>query len=76
MAGLSWLAVPLGVIGCLMVTVSQSAVGGGGGAGAFGLLLLMIGALVFLRGNRLKQRQNEERRHREMMEAIARRDKP
>lgn len=72
MAGLNWLAVPLGVFGCLMITFSQYI---GGAGGALGFVLLMFGALVFLRGNRLNQRQSEERRHREMMEAIAKRDK-
>jgi hypothetical protein len=35
-----------------------------------------VGALIFLRGNRLKRVQSEERRHQEMMEAIAKRDRP
>jgi hypothetical protein len=75
MAGMSWLAVPLGVFGCLLITFAPYAVGSSG-LSAFGFLLVMIGTLVFLRGNRLKRAQSEERRHREMMEAIAKRDKP
>jgi membrane-bound ClpP family serine protease len=72
MAGMSWLAVPLGVFGCLMITFSQYT---SGGVGALGIVVMMAGALLFLRGNRLKHTKNEERRHREMMEAIAKRDK-
>lgn len=74
MSGLSWLAVPLGVFGCLAVTFSTYGTGGQGIA-ALGWLALMVGALIFIRGNRLKKVANEERRHREMMEAIAKRDK-
>ena len=74
MSGLSWLAVPAGVFGCLMITFSQYT-NTGGAVGALGFVVMMFGALLFLRGNRLKQRHNEERRHREMMEAIAKRDK-
>ena len=74
MSGLSWLAVPLGVFGCLAVTFSVYGAGGSG-VQALGWLALMVGALIFIRGNRLKKVQAEERRHREMMEAIAKRDK-
>lgn len=74
MAGMSWLAVPLGVFGCLMVTFASYGYGGAG-LNALGFLLLMIGTLMFIRGNRLKKAQSEERRHREMMAAIAARDK-
>lgn len=70
MAGMTWLAIPLGVFGCLLVTFASYGYGGAGG-NALGFLLLMIGAVVFLRGNRLKNQAREERRHREMMEAIS-----
>jgi hypothetical protein len=75
MAGMSWLAVPMGVFGCLLITFAPYT-GGSSGLSAFGFLLVMVGTLLFLRGNRLKHTKNEERRHREMMEAIAKRDRP
>jgi short subunit fatty acids transporter len=75
MAGMSWLAVPLGVFGCLAITFASQGYGGAG-LNALGFLFLMVGALIFLRGNRLKRVQSEERRHQEMMEAIAKRDRP
>ena len=71
MAGMNWLAVPMGVFGCLAITFSSYGYGGAG-LNALGFLFLMVGALIFLRGNRLKQKAAEERRHREMMEAISR----
>lgn len=74
MAGMSWLAVPLGVFGCMLITFAPYT-GGSSGLSAFGFLLVMIGTLVFLRGNRLKNQAREERRHREMMAALAARDK-
>jgi hypothetical protein len=74
MAGMSWLAVPLGVFGCLMVTFSAYGAGGAG-ANALGFFLLLVGAVIFLRGNRLKSQKREERRHQEMIAAIAARDK-
>jgi hypothetical protein len=70
MAGMTWLAVPLGVFGCLMVTFASFGYAGAG-VNALGMFLLLIGAVVFLRGNRIKNQQREERRHREMVEAIS-----
>lgn len=57
-----WLAIPMGVFGCIMTFLPR--------VGFIGILLMMVGALIFIRGNRLKQAQEAERRHRETVEAI------
>lgn len=59
------LAIPLGVFGCLLMGLFPAQ----GGAG-LGLLLLMFGALAFIRGHRLEQARIAAERHQETLQAI------
>lgn len=53
-------SVVIGVFGCLLLTVSPP----------FGILCMAIGALAFVRGNRLAATKREDQKHQEMLAAI------